>query len=519
MQRSVSWRSRARLAAFGIATCVALSACLLTSRREPDLRPNILFIFTDDHASHAISAYGSRINATPNIDRIAAAGMRFDHCLVTNAICGPSRACILTGKYSHRNGFYRNGNRFDGSQTTVAKLLQDSGYETAVIGKWHLGTPPTGFDHSEVLIDQGPYYNPPMIRNGEPVKHVGYTTDIITDLALEWIEAERDPDRPFFLMYTHKDPHRKWRPGPDHLTLYDDVTIPEPSTLFDDYRGRASPAGRQEMTIARHLGEDDLKLEDPQGLTHEQLAAWKTAYDPKNDAFRRAGLEGDDLVRWKYQRYIKDYLRAVASVDDNVGRVLDYLDESGLAENTVVVYASDQGWYLGDHGWYDKRWMYEESLRTPLLVKWPGVVEPGASKSEMVSNVDFAQTFLEIAEVEDAGTDEMQGRSLVPLLRGESPSDWRRSFYYHYYEFPGVHAVAKHFGVRTDRYKLISYYRLGEWELFDLEKDPDELQSVYADPSYASVVRELKTELRRLQEELGETDPTKPVPGDPDFEG
>ncbi|MCA9102333.1 MAG: sulfatase [Planctomycetales bacterium] len=489
----------------------------MSSARADDAPPNILFIFTDDHAAHAISAYGSRINQTPNIDRIANAGMRFNHCLVTNAICGPSRACILTGKYSHKNGFYRNGNTFDGAQQNFAKILRSGGYQTAMIGKWHLNTDPTGFDYWEILLGQGPYYNPPM-KTAEGIhQHTGYTTEIITDLALEWLERDRDKSKPFLLMYQHKAPHRNWQPAAKYLSMYDDVTIPEPPTLFDDYAGRASPASNQEMTVARHLSPFDLKLTPPTNLTPEQLAAWNAAYEPKNEAFRKAQLRGGELTRWKYQRYIKDYLRCVASVDENVGRILDYLDESGLAENTVVVYSSDQGWYLGDHGWYDKRWMYEESLTMPLLVRWPGVVEAGSVNNDLVSNVDFAETFLDIAGMADQTPAEMQGRSIVPVLQGATPDDWRQAFYYHYYEFPAVHSVAKHFGVRTDRYKLISYYQTGEWELFDLERDPHELTSVYDDPAYSDVVTQLKSEIARMQSELDEPDPTSPVPGDPGY--
>ena len=462
-------------------------------------RPNILFIFTDDHAYQSLSCYGSKINETPNLDRIAKEGVRFDNCFVTNSICGPCRAVILTGKYSHLNGFYRNGNRFDGEQQTFPKLLQKAGYQTAMIGKWHLATTPTGFDYYHVLRGQGPYYNPPMLTSDGPVKHIGYTTDIITDEAIKWLKEKRDSDKPFMLMYQHKAPHRNWQPGPDHLTMYDDVDIPEPPTLFDDYSNRASPASKQTMEIDRHmtLG-SDLKLNTPGNLTPEQKEVWNKAYGPKNEKFKEANLEGRDLVRWKYQRYIKDYLRCIASVDDNVGRVLDYLDETGLAKNTVVIYSSDQGFYLGEHGWFDKRWMYEESLRTPLMVRWPGVVKPGSERDEFVSNLDFAETFLDIAGVEVP--DDMQGRSFKMMLEGkDAPEDWRDSFYYHYYEFPGAHSVARHYGVRTDRYKLIHYYRRGEWELFDLKEDPQEMNSVYGDEEYADVQKELEEELERLR--------------------
>ena len=468
-------------------------------------RPNILFIFTDDHASHAISAYGSRINKTPNLDRLAQEGMLFRNCFCTNSICAPSRAVILTGKHSHVNGVIDNRARFDGSQQTFPKLLRKAGYQTAMIGKWHLKTEPTGFDFWKVLYGQGPYYNPPLRTPKGREKTTGYTTDILTDVALDWLKTKRDKSRPFMMMYQHKAPHRNWQPGPKHLTMYDDVTIPEPDTLFDDWAGRTSACKAQEMTVAKHLGDHDLKLIPPSNLAPEQLKAWKAVYDPKNEAFKKANLAGKDLVRWKYQRYLKDYLRCIASVDDNVGRVLDYLDASGLADNTVVVYSSDQGFYLGDHGWYDKRWMYEESLRMPLIVRWPGQTKPGSVDENLVQNLDFAETFLDIAGVKPPS--DMQGRSIVPLLKGRSLDDWRTSIYYHYWEFPAVHMVNRHFGVRTDRYKLIHYYELKEWELFDLEKDPDELKSVYGDPAYADVVKRLEAELVRLQKLYKETDP------------
>lgn len=467
-------------------------------------RPNILFIFTDDHAYQSISAYGSEINVTPNIDRIANNGMLFNRCYVPNSICGPCRAVIQTGKYSHRNGFLVNGNKFDGTQQTFPKLLQKAGYQTAVIGKWHLGEhmAPQGYDYSEVLIGQGPYYNPPMLKNGERVKHTGYTTDIITDLALNWLK-KRDGDKPFMLMYQHKAPHRNWQPGPKHLAMYDDVTIPEPATLFDDYSGRGTAAKTQDMTISRTMTDGDLKLVPPKGLTPEQRKVWDAAYEPKNAAFRAANLQGKELVRWKYQRYVKDYLRCVASVDDNIGRVLDYLDNAGLADNTVVVYSSDQGFYLGEHGWFDKRWMYEESLRTPLAVRWPGVTEPGSVNDDIVSPLDFAETFLEIAGAPIP--DDMQGRSMVPVLAGKTPADWRKTFYYHYYEFPGWHDVRRHFGVTNGRYKLIRFYEpdVDEWELYDLKSDPNEMKSIYGQPEIKEVQESLIAEVGRLRNELG----------------
>jgi arylsulfatase A-like enzyme len=463
-------------------------------------RPNILFIMADDHGYQAIGAYGSKVNQTPNIDRIANEGMRFDRCFVTNSICGPCRATILTGKYSHLNGFAQNGDRFNGKQQTVAKLLQTAGYQTAVIGKWHLGSDPTGFDDWHILQGQGPYYNPVMLTPQGKVEHIGYTTDIITDETLKWLKESRDPEKPFFLMYQHKAPHRNWQPSPRHLHNYDDVTIPEPETLFDDYQGRGTAAKTQKMTVANHLSEHDLKLSKQNGkFTEEQLRTWNEAYDPKNQEFREAKLQGKELIQWKYQRYAKDYLRCVDAVDENVGRVLDYLAETGLDQNTVVFYTSDQGWYLGEHGWYDKRWMYEESFRTPLLVRWPDNIKPGSVSDTMVMNLDFAETFLEIAGAKIP--DDMQGRSMVDVLQGKTPEDWRKSVYYHYYEFPGPHSVRRHNGVRTDQYKLIHFYEIGEWELYDLQKDPHELNSVYDAPDYKEIQATLHTELERLQQQ------------------
>ena len=491
-------------------------------------RPNIVFVFCDDHAYQAISAYqsvsayGLKLNETPNIDRLAREGMRFDNCYVTNSICGPCRAVVQTGKYSHLNGFLCNGDRFDGTQQTFPKLLQKAGYQTAVIGKWHLGhhMEPQGYDYHHILIGQGPYYNPPMIENGKQVRHTGYTTNIITDIALDWLQKGRDPKKPFMLMYQHKAPHREWEPGPDWLRKYDDVTLPEPDTLFDDYSGRGTAAHTQDMSIVKTMNDRDLKLVPPRNLTPKQLEAWNAAYGPKNEAFRRANLQGKDLVRWKYQRYMKDYLRCIAAVDDNLGRVLKYLDDTGLAKNTVVIYSSDQGFYLGEHGWFDKRWIYEESLRTPLVVRWPGVIEPGSTNRDIVSNLDFAETFLDLAGVDVP--DDMQGRSLVPVFQGQTPADWRKSFYYQYYEYPAVHSVRRHYGVADGRYKLIHFYPnpwdpspIDEWELYDLESDAKEMKSVYGDPKYTEVQKRLEAELARLRRELKvpEQDPPQTARG------
>lgn len=483
----------------GLAFFLSRAPFIATAVQAADSRPNILFIMSDDHGYQAMSCYGSKVNKTPNLDRIAREGMRFDRCFVTNSICGPSRAVILTGKYNHLNGFERNGRTFNGNQQTVAKLLQKAGYQTAVVGKWHLRSDPIGFDHYHVLIGQGPYYNPPMKTPAGIVQHTGYTTEIITDEALKWLKNVRDQEKPFYLMYQHKAPHRNWQPGPKYLDRYNDVTLPEPETLFDDYNGRTSAAKSQSMTISKHLNSNDLKLTPQRGLTDKQRAEWDKAYGPKNKEFEAAKLEGSDLIRWKYQRYVKDYLRCIDAVDDNVGRVLDYLDESGLADNTIVFYTSDQGWYLGEHGWFDKRWMYEESFRTPLLVRWPGKVKPGSINNDMVMNLDFAETFLDVAGVEIPA--DMQGKSITSVLAGNTPADWRKSVYYHYYEFPGPHSVQKHYGVRTERYKLIHFYEKQEWELFDLEKDPHELTSVYGQGDYADVQKELEAELKRLREQ------------------
>ncbi|HLJ97043.1 MAG TPA: sulfatase [Gemmataceae bacterium] len=481
--------------------------------RAADTRhPNIVFIFADDHGYQAISAYQDprKLIDTPNIDRLAKEGMRFDRCLVPNSICGPSRATVLTGKYSHANGFYNNTNsRFDGSQVTAPKLLQAAGYQTAIVGKWHLVSNPTGFDNWEILPGQGVYYNPPMIRNGERVKHSGYVTDIITDLSLDWLK-KRDSSKPFLLMCHHKAPHREWEPNLKYLGHDNDRNYALADTLFDDYAGRGKAEHEQDMTIRNTMNQRDLKFVVPQQLTPEQRKTWNAYYEPRNEAFRKMNLQGADLVRWKYNRYLHDYLGCIRSVDESVGRILKFLDDEGLAANTLVIYSSDQGFYLGEHGWFDKRWIFEESLRTPLLVRWPGVVKPGSVNQQMVSNLDFAETFLEAAGVSVPSA--MQGRSLVPLLKGTPPADWRKSFYYHYYEHPGPHNVARHYGVVTDRYKLVYFYEpeFNYWELFDLAKDPRELKSVYGTAEYASIQKELEQELRRLRQELKVPDPDPP---------
>lgn len=478
---------------------IAMLASVASGAQQAAKRPNIVFIMADDHGYQTISAYGSRLNKTPHIDRLAKDGMRFDRCFVTNSICGPSRATILTGKYNHLNGFIDNNSKFNGAQPHVAKYLQAAGYQTAVIGKWHLVTDPTGFDHWEILQGQGPYYNPPMKTAKGIVKHEGYTTEIIADLTVEWLKNQRDKDKPFFLMCHHKATHREWVPGPKQIDHYKDVKIPEPETLFDDYSGRGPAAKNQQMTIAQHLDKLDLKFELPKNLTPSQRELLVNAYTEENAAYEKEKPQGKDDVRWKYQRYAKDYLRCVDALDDAVGRVLTTLDELGLTENTLVVYTSDQGWYLGEHGWYDKRWMYEESFRTPCVMRWPGHTKAGSVDEHLVMNLDFAETFLDAAGVKVPA--DMQGRSLTPILNGKSPADWRKVVYYRYYEFPQPHHVEPHYGVRTDRYKLIHFNRIDAWELFDLEKDPRELKSVYGDPAYAKTVEQMKTRLTELRKQ------------------
>ncbi len=467
-------------------------------------RPNILLIFSDDHAYQAISAYGDsrKLIETPGIDRLAKEGIRFDRCMVTNSICGPSRATLLTGKYSHRNGFPNNSNStFDSTQMTFPRTLQGAGYQTAIFGKWHLGSDPVGFDRWQILPGQGVYYNPPMIRDGKQVIEQGYVTDVITERSLEWLKA-RDKSKPFLLMTQHKAPHREWEPATRYLDFDKDRVYPEPATLFDTYKNRGLAVRDQDMTIEKTMTDRDTKLVAPQRLNPEQKAAWDAYYNPRNEAFRAANLQGADLVRWKYQRYMHDYLATVKAVDESVANILKYLDDEGLAENTLVVYAADQGFYLGEHGWFDKRWIFEESLRTPCLVRWPGVVKPGSQSRDLVSLVDLAQTFIEAAGA--PALPDTQGHSLVPVLKGATPADWRKSFYYQYYEYPQPHHVRPHYGVITDRYKLVHFYApdVDYWELYDLKEDPQELRSVYDQTEYAAVQKELHAEVKRLREEL-----------------
>ncbi len=485
-------------------------------------RPNILFIFSDDLTCQALSAYGEarHLLETPHMDRIGREGIRFDRCLVTNSICGPSRATILTGKYSHLNGFYNNSNsKFDSSQQTFPKLLQAAGYSTAIIGKWHLITDPTGFDHWHILPGQGIYYNPQMIRHGEKIKHSGYVTDIITDLSVDWLK-QRDKSKPFLLMCQHKAPHREWAPPLRHLGWDGDRQHPEPSTLFDDYAGRSRAVSDHDMGLDRTFTDTDAKFKATPNLTPEQLEQWNAYYEPRNEQFRKKSPTGNELIRWRYNRYMHDYLGCVKAVDESVGRLLETLEQEGLADNTIVVCASDQGFYLGEHGWFDKRWIFEESLRTPFLVRWPGKIPAGSVNKQIVSLIDFAPTFLDAASL--SVPQDIQGRSLLPLCRGESPADWRTSLYYHYYEYPVPHKVRPHYGVITDRFKLVHYYKpdVDDWELLDREADPLELKNFYADPAYARQVKELHAELDRLRVEVHETDdPPRSAYGNRPFEG
>lgn len=514
----------------------ALLLSIFVFNAAADDRPNIVFIFSDDHAYQAIGAYGSRLkslNVTPNIDRIAAGGMRFDRFYVGNSICAPSRATLLTGKHSHLNGKLDNRGKFNHDQQTFPKLLQKAGYQTAIVGKTHLAGKIQGFDYWETLPGQGNYYQPDFDSEEGRKTYEGYVTDITTEKSLDWLKNKRKKDKPFMLMIHQKAPHRSWCPALRHLNKWDDVEIPYPDSLFDDYKTRGTAANKQDMSIKitmnmlndlkvkpRDVREKQMKIYEemkkkkpkfiPGGeqgiyyrLTPEQRKAWDDAYDPKNDAFFAAKLSGDELVKWKYQRYMKDYLRCIYAVDEGVGKVLDYLKENGLEDNTIVMYSSDQGFYLGEHGWFDKRFMYEESFRTPMLVKWPKQVKAGSVNTDLCQNIDFASTFLDLAGAEIP--EDMQGRSLVPVLKGETPADWRKSLYYTYYEYPhGSHSVRKHEGVSTKRYKLIRFYGKDvpngeEWEFYDLEKDPNEMMNSYSNSDYKENIEELKTELVRLR--------------------
>jgi arylsulfatase A-like enzyme len=469
-------------------------------------RPNVIYIMTDDHAAHAIGAYGSRVNQTPHLDRLAREGMLFTSVFATNSICTPSRAAILTGQYSHINGVTMF-NRFDSSRMTIARLLQQGGYHTGMVGKWHLGSDPVGFDRWEILPGQGVYRDPIFYTaTGEKTYTGRYATDVITDLALEFIE-NRPRDKPFFLMMHHKAPHRPWEPSESHAAEFATHRIPEPVTFWDSYATRTDALHENQQRVAADLTNRDLKLVPPPGLSPQDLAKW-LAVKPDSVTIVRDGksvaLTGEALVRWKYQRYMQDYLATLQSVDDSVGRVLALLDKAGLARNTMVVYTSDQGFFLGDHGLFDKRFMYEESIRMPFLVRWPAAIKPGTKSDALALNIDFAPTFLEVGGLPSSS--EMQGRSLLPLLSGRTPSDWRTSMYYRYYHDPGDHNTRAHYGVRTRTHKLIFFWKKDQWELFDLVNDPYELHNLYGEPGQDRLAAMLKAELARLKQEVRDTD-------------
>ncbi|SMO76795.1 sulfatase family protein [Solitalea koreensis] len=473
-------------------------------------RPNIIYMMSDDHGYQAISAYGYKLNHTPNIDAIANEGMLFNRAFVTNSICGPSRAVMLTGKHSHVNGFMDNHSTFNGNQQTVAKLMHDAGYQTAMVGKWHLISDPQGFDYWITMPGQGEYYNPEFIENGVHKKVAGYVTNLTTDFAINWLE-KRDKNKPFFLIYQQKAPHRNWMPEPKYYHLFDSVKIPMPANFYDDYKTRTRAAHEQEMGITKVMNYAyDLKLafdlpKDKQvglagmwqgiynRMTPEEKKNYEAAYAPANDAFYKANLTGKALDEWKYQRYMKEYLKCVQSVDDNVGRVMDYLKANGLDKNTIIIYTSDQGFYLGEHGWFDKRFMYEESFRTPLIVKWPGVTHKSTTNT-MVQNLDFAETILDMAGLPIPS--DMQGKSFTSVLKGQK-GNIHDALYYHFYENQ-EHKVAKHVGARTDRYKIIWFYENNEWELYDLKKDQHEMNNVYDKPSYKKVQKMMKEKLQDL---------------------
>ena len=493
----------------------------LVGQKLPIKRPNIIFIMSDDHAYQAISAYDQRLLSTPNIDRIAKSGILFTNASVTNSICAPSRATILTGKHSHLNGKVDNHVKFDTTNVTFPQLLQSNGYQTAMFGKLHFGNNPKGFDQFKILPDQGNYYNPDFITKNEGnIKVTGYVTDIITDMTLDWLKKERSPDKPFMLMYLHKAPHRPWLMAERHLNEMTQKTFPEPKTLFDDYAGRTSPAKEAEMNILTSMGWagdnkiypavlDSLKIPEIRSdkqrfkadmgrLNSSQKANFDRVYDRINAEFLKAypSMTDQDKMRWKFQRYMQDYLGTLRAVDENVGRLLDYLEANKLMENTIIVYTSDQGFYLGEHGWFDKRFVYDESFKTPLMISWPGHIRAGQRSDALVQNLDFAQTFLDAAGVPAPA--DMQGQSLIPLVTGKP---WNRdAVYYHYYEYPAEHMVNRHYAIVTKKYKLIHYYfKSDEWELIDREKDPMEMKNVYNDPAYASIRKELHKQLEALR--------------------
>jgi len=502
-----------------VAGLVVLNSC--ASKKVESQKPlNIVYIMTDDHSYQTMSCYDGRFITTPNLDRMAAEGVKFTNSFVCNSLSGPSRAVLLTGKHSHKNGYTDNteGAMFDGGQQTVQQLLQEGGYQTAMIGKWHLGSTPTHFDYWTILPGQGDYYNPNFITPQGTEQREGYVTNIITDLSIDWLRNKRDTTKPFCMFVHHKAIHRNWMADTSDLALFEDRTFELPVNFWDDYEGRLA-AAKQEMSVDKDMTLIyDLKMLDDRIEDHyrglyirndgtegtygrmnaAQRMAWNRHYQPIIEEFKKAKLTGKALAEWKYQRYMKDYLKTVKSLDDNVGRLLNELEKEGLLENTIVIYASDQGFYMGEHGWFDKRFMYEESMRTPLIMRLPEGWDCRGEISQLVQNIDYTPTFLELAGL--PVPEDVQGVSLVPLLKGEKPADWRKSLYYHYYEYPAEHMVCRHYGVRTERYKLIHFYEdIDAWELYDLQNDPMEMHNLYGKPGTEELTRELKTELEKLQ--------------------
>lgn len=514
MTTLISSIPRMKIATFlALSMLINLYSCQEKKSTTPE-RPNILFLMTDDHANKAISAYHTGLIETPNIDRLADEGVIFENAFVTNAICAPSRAVILTGKHSHLNGIKTNHDHFDGSQQTFPKLLRQHGYETALIGKWHLKTEPTGFDYWNILPGQGDYYNPDFITQGDTTLHQGYVTDIITNLASDWLD-NRDSEKPFCLLVQHKAPHRSWMPAIKHLDKFENTTFPEPSSYSDDYSGRES-LKKQQLTVRDHMDYTyDFKIpcdtcpvaevnnwakkvyyRNMARMTKDQKAAWEDGYKSEIEKFHQVYKNGLDADEWKLQRYLEDYLRCILSVDESVGQLLSYLDENGLSQNTIVIYTSDQGFFLGEHGLFDKRYMYEESLRTPLLIKYPKIIQAKSVVDQLVQNLDFAPTILDMAGI--TIPDDMQGKSMKSIFIDPANEDWREAIYYHFFEKGW--GVDSHYGIRTDRYKLIHFYdNSDQWELFDLQEDPNELHNLIDNPGYTEIKNDLTEQLQQLQ--------------------